>query len=89
MKATSEKHEKERAPENWMMIQEAEWWGWSRLVGGWPLGKGSIPGLPRDKATGIWEALSVAVVAEAEEEELVATLSQEGHMVRVVAGGCM
>ena len=31
----------------------------------------------------------VVVVAAAEAEGVVATRSQEGHMVRVVAGSCM
>jgi len=34
-------------------------------------------------------AAAVVVVAAAVEVEVVATRSQEGHMVRVVAGSCM
>ena len=37
----------------------------------------------------VWLAAAVVVVLGGPVEELVATRSQEGHMVRVVAGSCM
>jgi hypothetical protein len=49
--------------------------------------------LESDKAAAFWAVVAVALVAAFEEfvvvVVVVATRSQDGHMVRVVAGSCM
>ena len=66
-----------------MLFHEAAWWAGAWCT--WACEKGNSLVLGRVVGAG-----GAAAAAEVEvEAEVVATRSQEGHMVRVVAGSCM
>ena len=63
-----------------MVSHEAAWWAWT-----WPCDEGNNLGL-----VGSDNVLEVVVLVDGlVVVVVVATRSQEGHMVRVVAGSCM
>ena len=64
------------------MSHEAAWWAGAWCT--WACEKGNSLVLAR-----VAEVEVGAAAAAEEEVEVVATRSQEGHMVRVVAGSCM